>query len=86
MVEPTIYDAEDVFLAAKAEFEEWKDEFLANWYAPVLEMAIRKQAQVVVQMWDGIPDPVKEQLRVMVPEAVKDVEMMVAGGKNGNPV
>lgn len=35
---PTIADAEDSYLAGRARFESWREQFEKQWYAPLGEM------------------------------------------------
>lgn len=67
---PNIDDVDDAFLSAKAEVDEFFEEFNAEWYRPYAEMT-------VMMMMEKIPPEIKEQLKKMAPAAYKDVEDML---------
>lgn len=63
----TIRDAEDALLDAKVEAETAIEEAIAEWYSPMMELSIG-------MMWAQMPPAVKQQLRKMNPQAVKQLE------------
>lgn len=71
-----IDDADDVFLAAKAEVDEFIDEIMAEWFAPDAELA-------VVKLMDSIPPDVQARLKGLAPEAYENVTKAVERIKRG---
>lgn len=71
-----IFDVGDARLLAEVRSKEWLAEFEAEYQKPVLDMA-------KAQFWNSIPDPVKDNLKQLVPEAVRNMEKKY-GGNDGN--
>lgn len=67
-----VFDIKDARLLAEVRTKQWMAEFEAEYQKPVIEMA-------KAQFWQSIPAPVKENLRTMVPDAVKNFEKKYGG-------
>ena len=74
----TSSDADDAFLDATARHELWKQEFLQNYYKPEVDTAKKL-------FWGAQPEPVRQQLRTMQPQATKELDDLTIGkeGQNG---
>ena len=70
-----IREAESAFLEAKAEFEEWKAEFIAGWYRPQQGLLLNMLARELI----NLPPVMKEQLKKQNPDGWKQVEKVAAG-------
>ena len=68
-----ITNAESAYLAGKANFEEWKAKFEAEWFEPLGIDAIRT-------LVDSMPDEAKAELRAQDEEAYDYVMEMVGQG------
>lgn len=64
-----IADAHDSFLSATARTQAWQKNFLAQWYGPQIKLMIALTAQRLKNM----PQPVREQLQQMNPQAWNEV-------------
>jgi len=71
-----IADARSVYLQARAEFEEWKEQFLAEWYRPDLVLATGLMVR-------GLPPELQQVLRQFAPDAMAYLDREL-GGENGN--
>jgi len=65
-----ITNAESAYLAGKANFEEWKDKFEAEWFGPLGVDMIRT-------MVESLPDEAKAELRKADSDAYDYVMEMV---------
>lgn len=65
-----ITNAESAYLAGKANFEQWKQKFEAEWFEPLGVDMLRT-------MIDGLPDQAKTELRKADSEAYDYVMEMV---------
>ncbi len=68
--------AESAYLTATARHKKWKEKFMQQWAQPVTDM-------MIVGFWDSLPEPIKEQLRLENPDAVKEVEERVEAVRGG---
>lgn len=59
--------AEDAFLEAKAEFDEFAAEFISDWYRPYME-------QAAMITWVGLPPEVKAEIIKRVPDAAAKIQ------------
>lgn len=71
-----IENAESAFLAGYARFEGWRARFEGRWYEPIAEM----QRKMLVA---SLPEPVKAELRKMVPGGMA---MLEGGEVSGDQV
>lgn len=62
-----IRDAEDAFLEAKSQVDEWSAEFLAAWFKPYNE-------QTAAMLWMSLPENVKQAMLQKNPEAAGKVK------------
>lgn len=76
----TALDAEDALLDGRSRVEDWKAEFVRNWFKPYTDMAL-------VMFWDRQSPEVKAQLKRMNAAAYQEVDDQVEkikrGGMNG---
>lgn len=66
-MQPTSSTADDVFLEAKARFEQWQQEFESEWYKPQAETAAK-------MLWNSQPNQVKDYIRQKKPRAAKEMD------------
>jgi hypothetical protein len=67
---PTIRNAEDAFLEAKAQVETWAKEFNGAWYKPQVDM-LNKVA------WGNLPEDQKNKVRLAAPSGAKNIETLI---------
>lgn len=76
---PNVSDAENAFLTANATTQEWRNQFVADWFKPYTDL-------MVVQLWQNIDPMTHTQLKQMAPEAyaqVSDRVKAIQEGRNG---
>lgn len=73
-----IANAEDAYLSGSADFQEWQDQFMAEWFRPLTNT-------MIALLMASITPEVQEQLRAMSPEAF-DVFSSMAGGNNASTI
>ena len=70
-----IREAEDAYLIARATFEDWKTEFMAQWYKPQYNLMMNMLARELT----NLPPEVKSELIKKNPEGWKEVDKIVKG-------
>ncbi len=65
-----ISHAEDAFLSGEADFQEWRDQFEAQWYAPLGRSLIGGMIQ-------SLPPEVLAQLRQQLPGQMMQLDEMI---------
>lgn len=66
----TIWNLDNAHLAGKVRFETWKKKHNERWYQPVREAEERMLGRVLL---DNLPEPVREQLASLAPDAYKKI-------------
>jgi len=72
--QPTIDNADDAYLEAKARFDDWMSQFQANWYKPQAQTAAR-------MLWSRQPEQVKDMIRQSKPEAARKMDDLISERK-----
>ena len=67
--QPTIENADDALLDARARFEQWMAEFQGEWYRPQVETAAK-------MLWGSQPEHVKNYIRQSKPDAAKQMDQL----------
>lgn len=64
---PNVRDSEDAFLSAQADFEDWQEKFLLDWYAPyiVLQLGMMRRASPMVEQQRPGMDMVNDLIKKM---------------------
>jgi len=70
-----IREAESAYLEAKAEFEDWKAEFISGWYKPQQGLLLNMLARELM----NLPPELKDEMKKLNPDGWKDVENVVKG-------
>jgi hypothetical protein len=72
-----ISDVESAYLAGKARYEQWRVEFMREFFRPQIEKFIMMTAYKVV----NTPEPQRSALKERNPQAFANLEKMVSGKK-----
>lgn len=77
----TIRDAEDAALAGWIDFITTWQEFINDWYMPIVEAAQARQLEQLVTMWDNIPATLHKALSEASPEMHSQLTKLVNEAK-----
>ncbi len=72
--QPTIENADDCLLDARARFEQWQAEFQAEWHRPQVETAAK-------MLWSSQPEQVRNYIRQSKPDAAKQMDSLFEKGR-----
>jgi hypothetical protein len=72
--QPTIDNADDAMLDAKARFDQWLVEFQAEWHRPQVETAAK-------MLWSSQPEQVRNYIRQSKPDAAKQMDSLFEKGR-----
>lgn len=74
----TIKNAEDAYLYGRASFEEWQEQFMQSWFAPI-------GVSLMAAIWQKMTPEEHAALRQLSPQAYDVIDQQV-GGANAVPL